>query len=199
MDRSNQSGIYCVLNTVTGKRYVGRTHKFSERFTNHRWHLNNGTHANALLQRSWKKYGAEAFEFKPLVIADPDFSVWLEQRCLDSGRYEFNLSKTSRTPVVAGEKRDPMIVAKISHAQKGPLNHRFGKRNSPEHRAKISAGNKGRVFTPEQRARFKQAAKKRAASTPPWGHPENKAAWAARLTAARAAAKAARDALKAAA
>lgn len=58
------SGIYKIVNKITGKLYIGLGRNIHKRWINHKWCLNNDNHRNGYLQRSWKKYGAENFSFE---------------------------------------------------------------------------------------------------------------------------------------
>src|SRR5579884_2546151 len=59
----NKCGIYAIVNTVTGERYIGSSSKITERFTDHRWNLRRGTHHSASLQKAWNTYGEDKFLF----------------------------------------------------------------------------------------------------------------------------------------
>jgi group I intron endonuclease len=66
------AGLYQITNTVNENFYVG-----SSIDVHHRWHchkllLNKGTHHNNHLQNAWARYGAAAFEFKILLVCDPE-------------------------------------------------------------------------------------------------------------------------------
>lgn len=56
-------GIYCIENTATGQKYIGQSVDIKRRFVAHRCALNNETHPNSHLQRSWNKYGPDMFNF----------------------------------------------------------------------------------------------------------------------------------------
>lgn len=67
----NNIGIYKIINTQTGRAYVGQTkEKFQRRYWLHRWKLRNGAHDNAHLQRAWNKYGGENFEFRVIEVLE---------------------------------------------------------------------------------------------------------------------------------
>jgi predicted GIY-YIG superfamily endonuclease len=52
-------GIYCIHNTVNGKRYVGQSVNIHRRKSSHLWELKNGRHGNEHLQRAFTKHGEE--------------------------------------------------------------------------------------------------------------------------------------------
>lgn len=76
-------GLYEIRHLATGRRYVGSTQDFVERFGEHRCLLNKGRHHNVHLQRAWMKYGAEAFVLRVLAILEPEAQVPAEQRLLN--------------------------------------------------------------------------------------------------------------------
>jgi group I intron endonuclease len=58
------TGVYRILNTVTGKSYVGQSQNIEKRWSQHRSDLRNGVHSSVKLQRAFWKYGAEAFVYE---------------------------------------------------------------------------------------------------------------------------------------
>ena len=56
-------GIYCIENTMNGKKYIGQSVDIFKRWRQHRGELNIGTHHNSRLQNAWNKYGKECFKF----------------------------------------------------------------------------------------------------------------------------------------
>jgi group I intron endonuclease len=59
-----QCGIYKITNKVTGDKYIGETKRpIEERLKEHLTQLRNNRHCNKYLQRSFNKYGEEAFRF----------------------------------------------------------------------------------------------------------------------------------------
>lgn len=64
-------GIYSITNVVTGDMYIGQTiQDFEKRWKSHIRALNRGDHDNEYLQRSWNKYGEDAFKFKAIHYCD---------------------------------------------------------------------------------------------------------------------------------
>ena len=51
-DFPTTSGVYAIVNTLNGKKYVGSTKCFKERFAEHRSQLRKGNHKNVHLQNS---------------------------------------------------------------------------------------------------------------------------------------------------
>ena len=57
------SGIYCIQNIVTNKKYIGQSNNIYYRWRKHKSELNRNVHVNTYLQNSWNKYGQENFKF----------------------------------------------------------------------------------------------------------------------------------------
>lgn len=58
------SGIYLILNTKSGKGYIGQAQDIQKRCLQHRRALRNGYHYNPHLQAAWNKDGEGVFEFR---------------------------------------------------------------------------------------------------------------------------------------
>lgn len=65
------SGVYQVKNTKNGKIFVSSERNISN-FNRVRFTLNMGDHRNKELQREWKEYGEEAFDFEVLESFEED-------------------------------------------------------------------------------------------------------------------------------
>ena len=150
------SGVYEILNTVNGKRYVGQTSDFTKRWSRHRVMLRNGTHDNKHLQSAYVKHGVGAFQFNELARCHPKALTWVEQSFMDLCRPEYNKAPAAgsrlgcKQPSYSAESR-----AKMSVAMKGNTNG-AGKR-SPEHCAAISARQIGTVKSADTKARISEA------------------------------------------
>ncbi len=59
----NDSGIYCILNKINGKVYIGSALEFRKRKNLHYKNLKDNKHHSRYLQNSFNKYGEENFEF----------------------------------------------------------------------------------------------------------------------------------------
>jgi len=80
----SQSGIYRILNIVTGKCYIGSSVKISKRFNHHNMMLCSDKHHSNKLQRSWNKHGKDNFTFNILLICERDNLIMYEQICIDA-------------------------------------------------------------------------------------------------------------------
>ena len=116
--RKRTCGIYAIVNTVNSTSYIGSSVHIERRWALHRHELLLDQHHSRALQRAWKKYGAEAFEFRILeVVTDPLQLLTIEQGYLDATKRKYNCSPT------AGSN--------------------FGYRHRADSRAKMSARKKG--------------------------------------------------------
>ncbi len=72
-DLRQKMGVYKVCNKVNGNAYVGSAIDLRNRFYNHVWHLEKGTHRSPKLQHAWRKYGRNNFEFSVLeYVLEPE-------------------------------------------------------------------------------------------------------------------------------
>jgi group I intron endonuclease len=127
------SGIYLITNMVNGKRYVGKAARLKARQRFHRRALIRGTHTNPHLQRAWNAFGEASFSFSVLEYCER--SMLVERECWWINALDLRNSEKGYN---------------ILH----PVTGRLGMKSSPQTKAKISAANKGRIHTPEARARM---------------------------------------------
>lgn len=78
MNKGN-CGVYEILNTKNGKRYIGSSKELEKRFSQHRASLRNNNHKNNHLQRAFNKYGEENFNFSIIVYCDKSRRIDYEQ------------------------------------------------------------------------------------------------------------------------
>lgn len=140
-----QSGIYEIVNTVNGKRYIGSATRLRKRFASHRCYLRKGMHHSQPLQKAWDKYGEAAFIFAPILICAPAELLFYEARCLAVLTPEYNVA-TAVDNAMRGRKHSADTRAKIGAAQKGKI-------VSAETRGRISRAGVGRVCSVETRLR----------------------------------------------
>ena len=139
----NQSGIYEILNTVNGKRYIGQTSNFKKRWKEHRTGMKRGDHGNRYLQRAWDKYGEEAFKFLPILTCAPSMLTFYEQQLLDKVKPEYNLAPIAGT--IRGIKFSAQARKNMSEAHIG----KPGRPMSDETKAILREINLGRKPLPE--------------------------------------------------
>jgi group I intron endonuclease len=148
------SGIYVILNTKSGKVYIGKTARnFKVRWGDHKTALRGGYHDNIYLQRAWNKYGEKLFKFCILEHCPVEQLNEREKHHIAIYKARglcYNL--TDGGDGLAGMVFTPEHRRKMSEAQKG-------KALTEEHRHKLSEVQKGRVITPEHRRKIGEALK----------------------------------------
>lgn len=127
-------GVYQIVNTTNGNKYIGSAINMSRRMYQHWSDLRKGCHRNSHLQRSWSKYGESAFVFRPLLVCSDKNLLFYEQICLDHLEPEYNICKHAHS--VLGKKWTPEARAKM-----------LGNRNG--------VGNKGNVGGKKTEAEIK--------------------------------------------
>lgn len=134
------TGIYTIVNTESGKVYVGQTGvDTAHRWTQHRSDLRAGRHRNSHLQRAWNLYGEDAFKFVICEYVEDAEQLYIrEQYWLDWHRLQtevYNTGACAACPTLGTHMSDS-ACAKMSAARKGC-------KHTPGHCAKIGAGNAG--------------------------------------------------------
>lgn len=163
-------GLYEIINSFTGIRYVGSSSNILHRFHTHRSALKLGKHENAYLQNAWNKYGEEAFVFEIICETTEDNKRVSEQRLLDgamvSGEKLYNISPIADGGMT-GRRHTEESKRKMSEKAKGRklseercrqiAETSRGRKHSEETKAKISAGNKGVLRSVETLRRMSEA------------------------------------------
>jgi group I intron endonuclease len=161
------SGIYKIVNNITGTIYVGSSCNILKRWDNHRQGLRKGIHSNPKLQNSWSKHGKEAFSFHIVEeVSDVETLHVAEQRVVteykSAGYLLYNIRKvveSSRGLVTSEETK-----AKLSKASTGKTHTRntklklrqfnTGKRLNADHKDKLRAKALTRSITSETRTKM---------------------------------------------
>lgn len=127
-----KTGVYLIFNIITTQVYIGSSatsRGIAQRFIQHRHTLRNNKHGNSKLQRSWNKYGENAFLFTPIEFASPEVCIVREQFWLDRLSPYFNIAPRAGNCLGvkhSDETRKNMSIANI------------GKKASPETILKMS-------------------------------------------------------------
>jgi len=119
-------GIYMIENIINRKMYIGSSENITRRKNNHFSALRRNKHDNPLLQRSWNKYGTEAFKFILLEkIEQVEHLLEAEQKWLDkfwdNQKKCYNLAKKAHS-VMGGRKHSKESKNKIIKALIGRNN-----------------------------------------------------------------------------
>jgi group I intron endonuclease len=157
-------------NRANGKVYIGQTRQaFSRRKSRHLWDAarNNPCRFHAAI----RKYGPEAFEFKTLVVGPAgDWLSEMEIRAIeayDSYNKGYNDTKggegTLGSKARLGKTHTPEARAKIGAARRGKPGTRLGHHNTPEQNEKVRQANLGKILSAEHRAAISAGQKGRLA------------------------------------
>ena len=150
--------VYLILNLINGKRYVGQTvQPLKKRFNKH---------ANCKtmpIGKAIRKYGKENFYCGVIksCSSKSEMDYWEKFYivALKSKNRKIGYNCTDGGEGTSGIERSPEYRAKLSAAMTGEKNHRYGKKNTPEHTAKIVASVKGKKLSSEHCDKIKAALK----------------------------------------
>ena len=65
-DQAMPAAVYEIVNTITGKSYIGSTTALPRRWNEHRSRLRKGIHPSQALQADYDKYGKDAFDYRTI-------------------------------------------------------------------------------------------------------------------------------------
>lgn len=145
------SGVYSIRHIESGRVYIGSSVRARTRAQEHVRELRRGAHANVYLQRAWNAHGADQFEIVLIESGDNDADIRaIERRHIVSlnasdPRYGFNMA-TAALENFGHSVQTRAALSKLLIGHK----RNVGKSLSEEHKAKISAAQKGRRKSPEQ-------------------------------------------------
>ena len=93
------SGIYCIVNTINNKKYVGSSKSIYFRVIEHISHLRKGKHHSKYLQNSFNKYGENVFITNILEICVKDVKILREKEkyWIDKLSPEYNIMQNPVT------------------------------------------------------------------------------------------------------
>lgn len=124
------SGIYSIIHSDSNKRYIGSALSLSRRKREHLSRLIKGTHNNRYLQRSFNKYGNDAFVFEIIEYCNFKDLIAREQFYID--KFEtcnpecgFNLAPTAGSSL--GLKRTKVQITRQIVARGAKLFHAYDK------------------------------------------------------------------------
>jgi len=128
--REKKCGIYCIENTVTGQKYIGKSIDIEARWKGHKDKFKNKKHANPYFQNSHDKYGAENFKYSIIELCEKEKLTGREIFYVK----EFNTKHPNGYNVTDGGEGTPGL-------KRAP--------RTPEHCRKISEANRGRKMSDE--------------------------------------------------
>lgn len=106
-----------IINTVSGKRYIGSSKNVRLRWNSHICLLRKNMHPSPHLQASWNHHGASCFSVKFVLICSPEHCVMYEQKAIDALSPEYNYAPVAGSRL--GQKSSNETLAKLSKMRKG--------------------------------------------------------------------------------
>lgn len=158
LSEHHYSAIYKITNKLNGKIYIGQAQDFYLRYYEHKKIRGNG-----YLQRAFKKYGFENFEFSIVEKIDDLNKIntreeyWIEFYKSYNDKIGYNICKTANT--TRGRKREPSEldgIRKYRQSCIGEKNAFYGKHHSIESKEKISKSRVNFTHTKETKEKLKR-------------------------------------------
>lgn len=97
-ENRNNSGIYCITNTIDDRIYIGSAKCFDRRFKEHLYNLRKDKHSNLHIQRFYNKYGEKCLLFSILEISDIYNLIEREQHYINLFSPKFNICQIAYCP-----------------------------------------------------------------------------------------------------
>ena len=145
---NTDTGVYCITNSVNGKRYIGSAVSFKLRWKNHRLNLRNGKHHNIHLQRAYNKHGESVFVFTKIALCPVTDLLVVEQSRIDALKPEYNVARVAGSRL--GVKQGPM--SELNRKKIGDANR--GRRRTEDQKKAVGDANRGRKASAETRAKL---------------------------------------------
>jgi len=153
----NKSGIYCIRNILTDKRYVGQSIEIEVRLSAHSSSLRKGSHYNSHLQRSWNKYGEDCFEAvilenAPREMLDFKEDYWITHFNSINPKYGYNRKTGGANGSPTAEARKRASISLMGHSVSEETRIKIGRnserrkgwKHTEEAKRKISEAHKGK-------------------------------------------------------
>lgn len=145
---TKECGVYKIINVTTGDFYVGSSCNIHQRHQHHRADLRANRHANQYLQRSWNKYGEEAFLFETILLCDKSTKLWFEQSVINGLKPPFNIAKDALAPM-QGRKHTRKARKQMAESRSGERNGMYGKERPDL--VKLNKSKENQIWTQERR------------------------------------------------
>lgn len=87
----NFCGIYVILNSITGQRYIGSSSNIGKRFKEHKYLLLANKHPNYKMQKSFNNSRFGTFKYQVICKCSENLKIYLEQQYITYSDPEFNI------------------------------------------------------------------------------------------------------------
>lgn len=159
-------GIYCIRNSIDGKRYIGQSVNIKRRIKDHKCLMKKGKESNRHLNSACQKYGYENFYFSVLAICGIDELDKLERGLIEiyntmNDEFGYNLTNGGNSRKEFSEETRKLLSEKskgrpcsqeakrvLSEIHKGNKYH-LGRKMPEEARRKLSEYWKGKPQSKE--------------------------------------------------
>jgi group I intron endonuclease len=156
------SGVYKIENTVNHKVYIGSTRSLTARKNEHWSQLRRQCHPNQHLQNSWNKYGEENFVFSVventgvLEMLDAE-KKWIDSLKATDRMFGYNNETDPVNKSKSKEHREKISATLKEKYNKGYKHPSLGRVWPEEVKARMAAGQVGKILTEEHRAKISKS------------------------------------------
>lgn len=143
---NKKAGIYCILFSQDGKKYIGSSRDVYERCCRHKTKLRQNIHDNKYLQNYWNLFGEKEFRFLIIELCDVKSLLVQEEKWFKhykSFNRDFGFNFDSKPQRSSGWKHTKESIEKMRGPRNnivGDKNPMFGKKHSDATKERISEG-----------------------------------------------------------
>lgn len=149
------SGVYFVLNEVSGRFYIGSSKNVRSRWSTHRYYLRRGDHWNQHLQNAYNLRGPGKFSIHILEEVEQPQLLEREQFWIDTACPAYNKSRVVGPPIVHISSEEARRRVRVGW-ESGAYDQRPPAITTTERAVALNASK----WTPEARAKHSQAIKR---------------------------------------
>lgn len=139
-------GIYKIINTNTGKIYIGSAVDLRRRLYAHLKSLRRNSHDNTYLQNAWNKYGEDSFEFSVIEIVDDKSKLleveqkWINQTLCYKRDKGYNISPTAGSTLGLKHTKEQRLKNSLAKRGSKSPNHTIDESIAKEIKLKLKDG-----------------------------------------------------------